>query len=46
LVQQVLQLAEEGLGLKAAVAEIAAANSASKSELYSLALEARKTEPR
>jgi 16S rRNA (cytidine1402-2'-O)-methyltransferase len=46
LVQQVLQLAAEGLGLKAAVAEIAAANGASKSELYSLALELRKQEPR
>lgn len=46
LVQQVLQLAAEGLGLKAAVAEIAAANGASKSELYSLALEIRKQEPR
>ena len=46
LVQQVLQLAADGLGLKAAVAEIAAANGASKSELYSLALEARKQEPR
>lgn len=46
LVQQVLQLADEGLGLKAAVAEIASANGASKSELYSLALEARKQQPR
>ena len=46
LVQQVRQLAADGLGLKAAVAEIAAANGASKSELYSLALEARKQEPR
>lgn len=45
LVQQVLQLADEGLGLKAAVAEIASANGASKSELYSLALEARKQQP-
>ena len=46
LVQPVLQLAADGLGLQDAVAEIAAANGASKSELYSLALEARKQEPR
>ena len=46
LVQQVLELAALGTGLKQAVGEIASANGVSKSELYSLALEARKTEPR
>lgn len=46
LVQQVLALAALGTGLKQAVAEIASANGVSKSELYSLALEARKQDPR
>ncbi len=42
LVDQVLALVEEGTGLKAAVAEIASASGASKSELYQLVLEYRK----
>jgi 16S rRNA (cytidine1402-2'-O)-methyltransferase len=42
LVQQVLALIEDGVGLKQAVAEIAGAASASKSELYQSVLEARK----
>lgn len=46
LVQQVLALAASGTGLKQAVAELASANGVSKSELYSLTLEARKQEPR
>lgn len=46
LVNQVLALAASGTGLKQAVAELAAANGVSKSELYSLTLEARKQEPR
>ena len=46
LVQQVLELAALGTGLKQAVGEIASANGVSKSELYSLALEARKADPR
>lgn len=46
LVHQVLALAASGTGLKQAVAELAAANGVSKSELYSLTLEARKQEPR
>ncbi|MDE2592133.1 MAG: 16S rRNA (cytidine(1402)-2'-O)-methyltransferase [Actinomycetales bacterium] len=46
LVQQVLAMAALGTGLKQAVAEIASANGVSKSELYSLALEARKQDPR
>lgn len=46
LVDQVLQLAALGTGLKQAVGEIASANGVSKSELYSLTLEARKSDPR
>ncbi|MFM6939929.1 MAG: 16S rRNA (cytidine(1402)-2'-O)-methyltransferase [Rhodoluna sp.] len=42
LVQQVLALIEDGIGLKQAVAEIAGAAGASKSELYQSVLEARK----
>ena len=42
LLQQVLALIEEGVGLKQAVAEIASAAGASKSELYQSVLEARK----
>lgn len=42
LVSQVLALIEEGTRLKEAVAEIAGANGASKSELYQLVLEHRK----
>ena len=42
LVDQVLALTDEGTGLKAAVAEIASASGASKSELYQLVLEHRK----
>jgi 16S rRNA (cytidine1402-2'-O)-methyltransferase len=42
LVQQVLDLIEDGTGLKAAVAEIAGAAGAGKSELYQAVLEARK----
>ena len=42
LVQQVLALIEDGTGLKAAVAEIAGAAGAGKSELYQSVLEARK----
>lgn len=41
LVELVLALAESGTGLKQAVAEVATANGVGKSELYSLALEAR-----
>ena len=41
LVKLVLALAESGTGLKQAVAEVATANAVGKSELYSLALEAR-----
>ncbi|MEY4741601.1 MAG: hypothetical protein RL672_351 [Actinomycetota bacterium] len=41
LVDLVLALAESGTGLKQAVAEVATANAVGKSELYSLALEAR-----
>lgn len=41
LVELVLALAESGTGLKQAVAEVATANAVGKSELYSLALEAR-----
>lgn len=46
LVDQVMALAAAGTGLKQAVAEIAGANGVSKSELYSLTLEARKQDPR
>lgn len=46
LVEQVLALSASGTGLKQAVAELASANGVSKSELYSLTLEARKQEPR
>ena len=42
LVQQVLALIEDGVGLKQAVAEIAGAAGAGKSELYQSVLEARK----
>lgn len=42
LVSQVLALIDEGTRLKEAVAEIAGANAASKSELYQLVLEHRK----
>ena len=42
LVSQVLSLIQEGTRLKEAVAEIAGANGASKSELYQLVLEQRK----
>ncbi len=42
LVEQVLALTDEGTGLKVAVAEIAQAAGASKSELYQLVLEHRK----
>jgi 16S rRNA (cytidine1402-2'-O)-methyltransferase len=42
LLQQVLALIEDGVGLKQAVAEIASAAGASKSELYQSVLEARK----
>ncbi|MFM6977203.1 MAG: 16S rRNA (cytidine(1402)-2'-O)-methyltransferase [Micrococcales bacterium] len=42
LVQDVLDLAETGVGLKQAVAEIAEITKVSKSELYQLALDARK----
>jgi 16S rRNA (cytidine1402-2'-O)-methyltransferase len=42
LVQQVLALIEDGTGLKQAVAEIAGAAGAGKSELYQSVLEARK----
>ena len=42
LVQQVLALIEDGFGLKQAVAEIAGAAGAGKSELYQSVLEARK----
>jgi len=42
LVSQVLALIDEGTRLKEAVAEIAGANGASKSELYQLVLEHRK----
>lgn len=42
LVQQVLALIEDGIGLKQAVAEIAGAAGAGKSELYQAVLEARK----
>jgi 16S rRNA (cytidine1402-2'-O)-methyltransferase len=42
LVQQVLALIEDGIGLKQAVAEIAGAAGAGKSELYQSVLEARK----
>ncbi|MEY4450126.1 MAG: hypothetical protein RLZZ304_501 [Actinomycetota bacterium] len=46
LVDQVIALAALGTGLKQAVAEIAAANGVSKSELYSLTLEARTRDAR
>jgi 16S rRNA (cytidine1402-2'-O)-methyltransferase len=42
LVQQVLALIEDGVGLKQAVAEIAGSAGAGKSELYQSVLEARK----
>lgn len=42
LIQQVLALIEDGVGLKQAVAEIAGAAGAGKSELYQSVLEARK----
>ncbi len=42
LVEQVLALIEDGIGLKQAVAEIAGAAGAGKSELYQSVLEARK----
>jgi 16S rRNA (cytidine1402-2'-O)-methyltransferase len=42
LVQQVLALIDDGVGLKQAVAEIAGAAGAGKSELYQSVLEARK----
>lgn len=42
LVQQVLALIEDGIGLKQAVAEIAGAAGAGKSELYQSVLDARK----
>jgi 16S rRNA (cytidine1402-2'-O)-methyltransferase len=42
LVQQVLALIEDGIGLKQAVAEIAGSAGAGKSELYQSVLEARK----
>jgi 16S rRNA (cytidine1402-2'-O)-methyltransferase len=42
LVQQVLALIEDGIGLKQTVAEIAGAAGAGKSELYQSVLEARK----
>jgi 16S rRNA (cytidine1402-2'-O)-methyltransferase len=42
LVQQVLALIQDGVGLKQAVAEIAGAAGAGKSELYQSVLEARK----
>jgi 16S rRNA (cytidine1402-2'-O)-methyltransferase len=42
LVQQVLALIEDGVGLKQAVAEIAGAAGAGKSDLYQSVLEARK----
>lgn len=42
LVEQVLALTEDGVGLKAAVAEIAAAAGAGKSDLYQLVLNHRK----
>jgi 16S rRNA (cytidine1402-2'-O)-methyltransferase len=42
LLQQVLALIEDGVGLKQAVAEIAGAAGAGKSELYQSVLEARK----
>lgn len=42
LVQQVLALIEDGIGLKQAVAEIAGAAGSGKSELYQSVLEARK----
>jgi 16S rRNA (cytidine1402-2'-O)-methyltransferase len=41
LIQQVLALIEDGARLKEAVAEIASAAGASKSELYQLVLEQR-----
>jgi len=43
LVKDVLDLAETGIGLKQAVAEIAGITKVSKSELYQLALDARKS---
>jgi len=43
LVKDVLDLAETGVGLKQAVAEIAGITKVSKSELYQLALDARKS---
>ena len=43
LVKDVLDLAETGVGLKQAVAEIAEITKVSKSELYQLALDARKS---
>ena len=43
LVRDVLDLAETGVGLKQAVAEIAEITKVSKSELYQLALDARKS---
>ena len=43
LVKDVLDLAESGIGLKQAVAEIAEITKVSKSELYQLALDARKS---
>ena len=46
LVEQVVALAASGTGLKQAVAEIASANGVSKSELYSLTLEARTRDAR
>jgi 16S rRNA (cytidine1402-2'-O)-methyltransferase len=43
LVKDVLDLAESGIGLKQAVAEIAEVTKVSKGELYQLALDARKS---
>ncbi len=43
LVKDVLDLAQSGIGLKQAVAEIAEITKVSKSELYQLALDARKS---
>jgi 16S rRNA (cytidine1402-2'-O)-methyltransferase len=44
LVEQAIALAESGTGLKSAVAELSEAFGVSKSELYQLVLERRKSE--